>query len=98
MARAAYQMALASRHVRADIVEVSEFPQLAQRYKVRAVPATVIDDKVVFPGAVPPKVLVEMVLKTADSSLLVEPGQAGDTTPTEAGGRRRTSGSGLILP
>lgn len=98
MARAAYQMALASRYVRTDIVEVSEFPQMAQRYKVRAVPTTVIDDRVMFPGAVPPKVLVEIVLKTADSSLLVEPEPGGETTPTAEEGRERTSPSGLILP
>ena len=46
-------MAIASPHVIADVVEVSEFPELANRYSVRGVPKTVINDSVEFLGNVP---------------------------------------------
>ena len=52
-------MAIANSHVVADVVEVSEFPDLAQRYMVRGVPKTVINDSVEFLGNVPEATFVE---------------------------------------
>lgn len=46
-------MAIANSHVVADVVEVSEFPDLANRYAVRGVPKTVINDAVEFVGNAP---------------------------------------------
>ena len=46
-------MAIAKANVIADVVEVSEFPELANRYAVRGVPKTVINDSVEFVGNVP---------------------------------------------
>ena len=46
-------MAIANLHVVADVVEVSEFPDLANRYGVRGVPQTVINESVRFVGNVP---------------------------------------------
>ena len=37
-------------HVSAETIEVNEFPELADRYKVQAVPLTVINDSVAIPG------------------------------------------------
>ena len=53
MARLAHRMAIAKANVIADVVEVSEFPELASRYAVRGVPKTVINDSVEFVGNVP---------------------------------------------
>jgi predicted DsbA family dithiol-disulfide isomerase len=36
--------------VTADVIEVTEFPHLAQRYAIRGVPKTVINDSVEFVG------------------------------------------------
>jgi glutaredoxin-like protein len=49
----AHRLALASPHMRADMVEVLEFPELAERYHVHGVPRTVINDRVAVEGAVP---------------------------------------------
>ena len=59
----AYAMAKESSHVKADVVEVQEFPQLAQRYMVRGVPKTVINDAVEFVGAVPEEVFLQHILQ-----------------------------------
>jgi glutaredoxin-like protein len=48
-----HQMAVASPMVRADMVEASEFPQLATKYQVMGVPRTVINDAVHIEGAAP---------------------------------------------
>ena len=37
----------------ADVVEATDFPDLAQRYSVRSVPKIVVNDTVEFIGALP---------------------------------------------
>jgi predicted DsbA family dithiol-disulfide isomerase len=51
--------------VRADIVEVSEFPSLAQQYTVYAVPKTVINDAREVVGALPEAEFVRAVVEAA---------------------------------
>ena len=46
-------MAVESKYVTADVIEATEFPDLARRYGVRGVPKIVINDTVEFVGAVP---------------------------------------------
>ena len=46
-------MAMASKMVTADVVEATNFPELAQRYSVRSVPKIVVNDTVEFIGALP---------------------------------------------
>jgi Thioredoxin domain len=61
VARLAHKMAIANSRVVADVVEVSEFPDLAQRYMVRGVPKTVINDSVEFLGNVPEATFVDHI-------------------------------------
>lgn len=49
----AHQLAVASPMVRADMVEATEFPQLAIKYQVMGVPRTVINETVHIEGAAP---------------------------------------------
>ena len=106
MARAAYQMALINPHVKAEVVEANEFPELAKRYNVTAVPLTVIGDRISIPGAVPEKALVEQVLKAVQSPAAQPSDVRGPSSPqaAEAEARREPPageagrGSGLILP
>ncbi len=60
----AHQLAFASDKIRADMVEVTEFPHLGQQYHVMGVPRTVINEDTYIEGAVPPAMLLEK-LKTA---------------------------------
>ena len=48
-----HQMAVASPMVRADMVEATEFPQLAIKYQVMGVPRTVINETAHIEGAAP---------------------------------------------
>jgi len=52
--------------VRADIVEASEFPDLARRYNVYAVPKTVINDTAEVVGAVPEAAFVDALSKAVN--------------------------------
>ena len=65
MARVAHAMAKESSRVIADVVEIQEFPGLAQAYMVRGVPKTVINDSLEFVGAVPEQAFISHVLRAA---------------------------------
>jgi len=58
----AHQFAMESDLVRADMVDVSEFPHLGQKYNIMGVPKTVINEKTEFVGAVPEELFVQQVV------------------------------------
>ena len=47
----AHKLAVESDMIRADVIDATEFPQLAQKYNVIGVPKVVINEKVEFVGA-----------------------------------------------
>jgi glutaredoxin-like protein len=102
--RLAYQLALANPNIKAEVVEVNEFPDLGERYQVRAVPLTVIADRVALPGATPPDTLIEQVVKATGSQVSTAAEAGGPTsavTPDEGPPQVRRGEerpSGLIIP
>ena len=72
MARLAHAFAIENPLITSDVVEVQEFPNIAQMYSVRGVPKTVIGTasqlmgilpEIQFVGAVPEAEFVERVLE-----------------------------------
>ena len=61
-AMTAHQLALENENIRSDVVEVTEFPQLGQKYGVMGVPKVVINEDHSFEGALPENMFVEHVL------------------------------------
>lgn len=61
--RVGHQFALESERIRADMVESTEFPHLAQKYSVFGVPKTVINETISVDGAVPEETFLENVLR-----------------------------------
>ena len=61
-AAVAHKLAIESSMIRADVVDASEFPQLAQKYSVIGVPKIVINEKVEFVGAFNEDLFAEHVL------------------------------------
>lgn len=59
----AYQLALESDLISADMVEVIEFPHLATKYQVMGVPRTVINENIHIEGAVPEPMLMREFAK-----------------------------------
>ncbi|GIU72866.1 MAG: glutaredoxin [Candidatus Nitrosocaldaceae archaeon] len=60
--RLAHQFAIENDNIRADMIESTEFPQLANRYQVMAVPKTVVNDTIAFEGALPEEHYLEHIL------------------------------------
>jgi len=65
VASIANKFAVENDSIRVDVVDVSEFPHLAQKYGVMGVPKTVINERVEFVGAVPEDIFLEHVLLEA---------------------------------
>ncbi len=57
----AHQMASYSKHVTAEMIELSEFPHLAVKYNVQGVPRTVVNEKWFQEGAAPELLLVDKI-------------------------------------
>jgi glutaredoxin-like protein len=66
--RMAHRMAIESDLVRADMIEATEFPDLAERYQVTAVPRVVINDQRYFEGALPEPAFLEAALQTLEAN------------------------------
>jgi hypothetical protein len=62
--RLAQQFAMESDFVRADCVEATEFPELASKYCVYAVPKTVINQGAFIEGSLPEEFFLDEILKT----------------------------------
>ena len=83
LARVAHLMAMESSRVTADVVEIQEFPDLGARYSVMGVPKTVINDRIVFTGAVPEDVLLQRMRQAIGAENMEEeiPLVSDQTTP-----------------
>ena len=62
----AHQFAIENEYITADVVEVSEFIDMAQRYRVQSVPKTVVNDRVEIMGALPEPRFLQEVLKVLE--------------------------------
>jgi glutaredoxin-like protein len=62
--RIAHQFSLANpKMIDAEMVESMEFPELAEKYAVMAVPKVVINDRVQFEGALPEKIFLYKLIE-----------------------------------
>ena len=59
----AIKLAMENETVTADIVEIGEFPHLAQKYGVMGVPKVVINEKHSFEGALPEALFIEHIVE-----------------------------------
>ncbi|GAV26455.1 dehydrogenase, selenocysteine-containing [Carboxydothermus islandicus] len=54
---------MANANIRAEVIEVSEFPELGDKYNVFGVPKSVINETVEIEGAAPEIMFVQKVLE-----------------------------------
>jgi glutaredoxin-like protein len=60
-ARIAHQFAIENEFIRADVIEMTEFPYLVQRYSIMSTPHIVINEDTAFVGAQPSEVFIEQI-------------------------------------
>ena len=61
-ARISRRFAIENENIRSDVIEMTEFPHLVQKYGVMSVPHITINGDTSFVGAQPPEVFVEQIL------------------------------------
>jgi len=49
----AHATAIENKNITADMIEITEFPHLAQKYQIHGVPKTIINEDIHVEGAVP---------------------------------------------
>jgi len=64
-----HRMAYDSEMIKADMINAQEFPQLAQKYNVFAVPKVIINETTQFEGALPEDKFLEKVLHSVGSTI-----------------------------
>jgi len=101
MATAAFAFAIENKMVKAEVIEIAEFPRLAERYAVKQVPFTIINDRTTFPGVVDLDVFAAQIVRAATSRALTAemPHSTGATPfgPSQAPAENMRP-SGLIIP
>jgi glutaredoxin-like protein len=104
VARALAALALESSHLHLSIVEVAEFPALAEDLQIESVPLTLIDGRVRLPGAVSPPALLDEIIKAAETTTVRGPARlpggavALDVPKADEVQRGEVRPSGLIIP
>lgn len=85
IARLVHAMAMETEHIKADVIEVQEFPHLAQAFRVQSVPKTVINGLTEIVGAVPEETFIQRLLTAIGREDLLEIARVpGDTGPVNA--------------
>jgi predicted DsbA family dithiol-disulfide isomerase len=72
-------MAFANPNITAYAVEATEFPDLAQKYRVSGVPKTVVNDEIEILGGLPQDAFVQQALRELGGT---PPGEASDAGTT----------------
>jgi glutaredoxin-like protein len=65
-ARLAHKLAIENEHITADVVEVSEFMDMAQLYRVQGVPKTVVNERIEMVGALPEPRFMQQLFAALD--------------------------------
>ncbi len=102
-ARLAFKLGLSSARIGCGVVEIAEFPALAQRLGVTATPATLIDDKLMLVGALTEGTLMQAILKVVEGKpISAEDFKPGPSTAlpvaAQQSPREAISAGGIILP
>lgn len=61
-----HKLAVASEHVKGEMIEALEFPHLANKYNVMGVPRSIFNEKDFIEGAVPEKIFVDKVFEVVN--------------------------------
>ena len=64
--RLAYQFAIENDNISADAIEATEFPDLTNRFRIHAVPKTVVNETLSIEGSLPEERFLEEILKSVD--------------------------------
>jgi alkyl hydroperoxide reductase subunit AhpF len=102
MASFVFALGLENQHLQVTVIEIDEFPRMAQALRLQAVPTTLIGQHARLVGAVDPEAFLDQLNRSAEGRSAIT-GEilgtaSGPATPIGAAPEPRSSPSGLILP
>lgn len=63
----AHATAIESNFITADMIEITEFPHLANKYQIHGVPKTIINEDINIEGAISEQSFVQEILRTMEA-------------------------------
>jgi len=66
VAKAAMQFAMENDNIKGEVVEIGEFPHLANKYNIRGVPKTVVNENIELEGMMPEFRLIDEIIKSLE--------------------------------
>lgn len=63
----AHKLSYLNENITGDMIEATEFPHLSNRYNVRGVPRTIINEDNFIEGAAPEHMVIDKIMKTLES-------------------------------
>jgi len=67
--RNAHRMAMVNPNITADMIEAQEFPELSQRFNVRGVPRTVVNDNFNIDGGLPEDAFISQIIENVGETV-----------------------------
>jgi len=67
--RNAHRMAMVNPNITADMIEAQEFPELSQRFSVRGVPRTVVNDNFNIDGGLPEDAFISQIIENVGKTV-----------------------------
>lgn len=64
-------MAIENPNIRADMIEISEYPELGQQYQVYGVPLTVLNETIRFEGGAPENYYIPVLMQELSVDMTV---------------------------
>jgi glutaredoxin-like protein len=105
MARLALKLGLHSPRIRVEVVEITEYPALAQQLGIHLTPTTVINESLAIGGAIDESALVQAIFRVLEARPIgpgeIKGGPATTFEPPRPEGEQPqpvTTPSGLIIP
>jgi hypothetical protein len=65
--RLAYQFAMENENIRSDAIEATEFPEWTSKYRVHAVPKTIVNEAFSIEGSMPEERFLDEILKAVQA-------------------------------
>ena len=66
--RLAHRFAIENELIKADCIQSTEFPDLVGRYRIHAVPKTIVNETASIEGALPEEFFLDGILRTLEAA------------------------------
>jgi len=61
-----YQLPIINEKISLEIIDITTYAELGEKYRVLSVPKIVLNDKIELPGSFPPNILLKMLAKSSN--------------------------------